>query len=65
MDTMQLDFFTPAAPQQMRARITENNELVLQAPSIQPRGAEAEERRAARLREIEDRKRQTGRLVMA
>lgn len=63
MDTMQLDFFTPPAPRQMRARITADNVLVLVPPNVDPRGIEAVERRAARLREIEDRKRTIGRMV--
>lgn len=35
--------------------VTSDNALVLVPPSMHPTGAEAEERRLARLREIEDR----------
>lgn len=59
MDTTQLDFFQPAAPRQMRARITADNVLILSPPDENPRGIEAAEQRAAMLRDIENRK-QTG-----
>lgn len=51
---IQSDFFisvVTAAP-----TITQDNELVLVPPSLRPTGYEAAERKAARLREIEDRK---------
>ena len=63
-DTVQLDLFARPALKQMRAKITSDNVLVLLQPSMDPRGIEAVERRAARLREIEDRKRTIGRITL-
>jgi hypothetical protein len=53
--TQQLDFFRAPAPMQP-CFIGPDNSLLLVPPSPEPTGAEAAERRAARLREIEDRK---------
>ena len=53
----QLDFFRAPAPIiEQPAFILPDNTLVLVQPAENPTGAEAAERRAARLREIEDRK---------
>ncbi len=53
----QLDLFKAVAPvRQAPAIITPDNELVLAPPVLYPSGIEAVERKAARLREIEDRK---------
>jgi hypothetical protein len=55
--TQQLDFFKAPAPMiEQPAFILPDNTLVLVQPAENPTGAEASERRAARLREIEDRK---------
>jgi len=52
----QLDFFKAPAPMIEQASfIGENNALILFPPSPEPIGAEAAERKAARLREIKDR----------
>jgi len=52
----QLDFFKAPAPMiEQPSFIGENNTLVLFPPSPEPTGAEAAERKAARLREIKDR----------
>lgn len=53
----QPDFFRAPAPIiEQPAFILPDNTLVLVQPAENPTGAEAAERRAARLREIEDRK---------
>lgn len=53
----QLDFFRAPAPViEQPVFILPDNSLVLVQPAENPTGAEAAERRAARLREIEDRK---------
>ena len=53
----QLDFFKAPAPMiEQPSFIGADNTLILFPPSLEPTGAEAAERRAARLREIEDRK---------
>ena len=55
--TQQLDFFRAPAPViEQPCFIGAGNALILVPPSPEPTGAEAAERRAARLREIEDRK---------
>jgi len=51
--TYQADMFSNDAPD-IRL-VTQDNVLVLRHPSINPKGAEAIERKAARLREIADR----------
>ena len=54
--TQQLDFFNAPAPMiEQPSFIGENNILILFPPSPEPTGAEAAERKAARLREIKDR----------
>ena len=54
--TQQLDFFKAPAPMiEQPSFIGENNTLILFPPSPEPMGAEAAERKAARLREIKDR----------
>jgi hypothetical protein len=53
----QLDLFRAPAPIiEQPCFIGADNSLILVPPSHEPTGAEAAERRAARLREIEDRK---------
>lgn len=53
----QLDFFRAPAPIiEQPCFIGADNSLILVQPTENPTGAEAAERRAARLREIEDRK---------
>jgi hypothetical protein len=53
----QLDFFRAPAPMiEQPCFIGPDNSLILVPPSPEPTGAEGAERRAARLREIEDRK---------
>ena len=53
----QLDFFRAPAPIiEQPSFIGPDNSLILVQPTENPTGAEAAERRAARLREIEDRK---------
>lgn len=53
----QLDFFRAPAPIiEQPSFIGPDNSLTLVPPSLQPTGAESAERKAARLREIEDRK---------
>jgi hypothetical protein len=55
--TQQLDLFKAPAPRiEPVSFIGADNSLVLVQPAENPTGAEAAERRAARLREIEDRK---------
>ena len=55
--TQQLDLFKAPAPMiDQVSFIGADNSLVLVQPAENPTGAEAAERRAARLREIEDRK---------
>lgn len=55
----QLDFFTKPTPMvEQITMIAAGNVLILHHPSVKPVGAEAVERKAARLREIEDRKRE-------
>lgn len=55
--TQQLDFFKAPTPMIEQASfIGPDNALILVPPSVEPTGAEAVERKAARLREIEDRK---------
>jgi hypothetical protein len=55
--TQQLDFFKAPAPMiEQVSFIGADNSLILVQPTENPTGAEAAERRAARLREIEDRK---------
>ena len=55
--TQQLDFFrAPALVIEQPCFIGAGNALILVPPSPAPTGAEALERKAARLREIEDRK---------
>lgn len=61
----QLDFFREQEPSQMSATITQDNALVLTFSSMRPTGAEAAERKLARLREVEDRKREKKGLVLA
>lgn len=51
--TYQADMFSTDAPDVLL--VTQDNVLVLRHPSMHPKGTEAAERRAARLREIEDR----------
>lgn len=54
--TQQLDFFRAPAPIiEQPAFILPDNTLVLVQPAENPTGAEAAERKAARLREIKDR----------
>jgi len=53
----QLDLFREPPPVQT-SLITPDGLLVLTHPVMRPTGAEAVERKAARLREIEDRKRE-------
>ena len=54
--TQQLDFFKAPGPTiEQPSFIGENNTLILFPPSPEPTGAEAAERKAARLREIKDR----------
>ena len=54
--TQQLDFFKAPTPMiEQPSFIGENNVLILFPPSPEPTGAEAMERKAARLREIKDR----------
>ena len=54
--TQQLDFFKAPTPMiEQPSFIGENNGLILFPPSPEPIGAEAAERKAARLREIKDR----------
>ena len=51
----QLDFFKAPTPMiEQPSFIGENNILILFPPSPEPTGAEAAERKAARLREIKD-----------
>lgn len=53
----QLDFFRAPAPVIVQPTfIGDNNTLMLAPPSLRPVGAEALERKAARQREIDDRK---------
>lgn len=63
--TQQLDLFRDPAPSQMALTITPDNALVLVSPSENPTGAEAAERRLARLREVEDRRREKKGMVYA
>lgn len=54
--TQQLDFFNAPAPMiEQPSFIGADNTLILFPPSPKPTGAEAAERKAARLREIKDR----------
>ena len=54
--TQQLDFFNAPAPMvEQPSFIGADNTLILFPPSPEPIGAEAAERKAARLREIKDR----------
>jgi len=54
--TQQLDFFRAPAPMiEQPSFIGADNTLILFPPSPEPTGAEAAERKAARLREIKDR----------
>ena len=54
--TQQLDFFRVPAPMiEQPSFIGADNTLILFPPSPEPTGAEAAERKAARLREIKDR----------
>jgi len=54
--TQQLDFFkTPTLMIEQPSFIGADNTLILFPPSPEPTGAEAAERKAARLREIKDR----------
>jgi len=55
--TQQLDFFREPAPIiEQPVFITQDNALLLVPPSVHPTGAEGSERKAARLRELDDRK---------
>ena len=49
----------------MAATITQDNALVLTFPSMRPTGAEAAERKLARLREVEERRREKKGMVCA
>ena len=54
--TQQLDFFKAPTPMiEQPSFIGADNTLILFPPSPEPTGAEAAERKAARLREIKDR----------
>lgn len=64
--TQQLDFFRAPAPMiEQPSLIGADNTLILFPPSPEPTGAEAVERKLARLREIEDRKREKKGLITA
>lgn len=55
--TQQLDFFRAPEPIiEQPSFIGPDNSLVLVPPALQPTGAESAERKAARLRELDDRK---------
>ena len=62
--TQQLDMFRDPEPEQAQL-ITPDGALIMTFPSVRPMGVEAVERKLARLREIEDRKREKKGLVTA
>lgn len=61
--TQQLELFTDTAREALTA--AQGSEFVLVSPSMRPTGAEAAERKLARLREIEDRRREKKGMVYA
>lgn len=61
--TQQLDLFAHAAPKP--STVAQGSAFCLESPSMRPTGSEAVERKAARLREIEDRRREKKGMVYA
>jgi hypothetical protein len=60
--TQQMDLLTHTAGE--TDATDQGGEFVLVPPSLYPTGAEAAERRLARMREVEDRKRETKGMIL-